>query len=291
MSNTFVIATNPQVAAVLEAAGKTGDVTVVAVGTPAGPFSDAAKVVSVDLGEGVPAEAAAASVAKLIAAGDPGLVFASDAPTDRVLAGAVAAALDAPIFRGVKEVSADSVTVARFGGITEETLPTSQKLVLLLDGGKDVAGSGAQAEAAEAELSPAKVVAEETGAGTQVNLGAAGKIVACGRGFKKEEDLQLARDLAAAVGAEVACSRPLAEGADWFDRDLYVGVSGAKVAPDFYFALGISGQLQHTAGMQDSKTVVAINSDENAPIFKLADYGIVGDLYEVLPALTEALSK
>ncbi|KWZ74372.1 electron transfer flavoprotein FAD-binding domain protein [Winkia neuii] len=291
MTNALVIATNPQVSALLEAAGKVGDVTVLAVGTPAEAFAEAAKVVSFELAEGTPAEAAAPAVAKIVAGLDASIIFTSDASADRVLAGAVAAALDAPIFRGVKEVSAESVEVARFGGIATETLPTSQKLVLLLDGGKEVSGSGAQAETADGELATAKVISEDTSAGTQVNLPAASKIVACGRGFKNEEDLQLARSLADTIGAEVACSRPLAEGADWFDRDLYVGVSGAKVAPDFYFALGISGQLQHTAGMQDSKTVVAINSDENAPIFKLADYGIVGDLYEVLPALTEALSK
>ena len=122
------------------------------------------------------------------------------------------------------------------------------------------------------------------------NLAAASRIVAAGRGFKAEEDLQIARDLAAALGAELACSRPLAEGTAWLSKDRYVGVSGMHVAPDLYLAAGISGQVQHTSGMSDSKVVVAVNSDANAPIFEVADYGIVGDLYDVLPAITAALS-
>ena len=92
------------------------------------------------------------------------------------------------------------------------------------------------------------------------------------------------------MGAELACSRPLAEGTAWLSKDRYVGVSGMHVAPDLYLAAGISGQVQHTSGMSDSKVVVAVNSDANAPIFEVADYGIVGDLYDVLPAITAALS-
>lgn len=88
--------------------------------------------------------------------------------------------------------------------------------------------------------------------------------------------------------AELACSRPLAEGADWMSADRYIGVSGQSVAPDLYIAVGISGQIQHTVGMVDSKVVVAVNNDDKAPIFEGADYGIVADLYEALPAIVEA---
>ena len=122
------------------------------------------------------------------------------------------------------------------------------------------------------------------------NLAAARRIVSCGRGFKAEEDLAMANALADALGAEIACSRPLAEGTAWLSKDRYVGVSGMHVSPDIYVALGISGQVQHTSGMADSKIVVAVNNDENAPIFQISDYGIVGDIYEVVPALTAALS-
>ena len=96
-------------------------------------------------------------------------------------------------------------------------------------------------------------------------------------------------ELASALGAEVACSRPLAETVDWMPKSRYVGVSGQKVKPDIYVAVGISGQMQHMAGARDARTIVAINSDGDAPIFAQADYGIVGDLHEVLPALTRAL--
>ena len=96
--------------------------------------------------------------------------------------------------------------------------------------------------------------------------------------------------LADALGAEIACSRPLAEGTAWMTKDRYVGVSGMRVSPDVYVALGISGQVQHTSGMAGSKIVVAVNSDAEAPIFQISDYGIVGDIYDVVPALTAALS-
>ena len=119
-------------------------------------------------------------------------------------------------------------------------------------------------------------------------MGAARRVVSAGRGFKNAEDLKLLAQFADSIGAEVACSRPLAEGAGWLERDRYVGISGQHISPELYIAVGISGQLQHTAGMSNAATVVVINSDERAPFFKQADYGIVGDLYEVIPALTEA---
>ena len=115
--------------------------------------------------------------------------------------------------------------------------------------------------------------------------------MAVGRGFAEEKDVDLARSFAAAMGAEIACSRPLAEGNGWLSRETYVGISGQRVAPDVYVAVGISGQIQHTAGMDESKIVVAINKDDKAAIFDIADYGIVGDLYDVLPALTKALES
>jgi len=116
-------------------------------------------------------------------------------------------------------------------------------------------------------------------------------ITSCGRGFRKKEDLKMLEELAGLIGATLGCSRPIAADLKWLPEDHWVGLSGHKVKPKMYMAVGISGQVQHLAGMRDSKIIVAINKDPEAPIFKVADYGIVGDLYQVLPALIDYLKS
>jgi electron transfer flavoprotein alpha subunit len=98
-------------------------------------------------------------------------------------------------------------------------------------------------------------------------------------------------ELAAVMGAEVGCTRPIAEEEKWLPREVYIGVSGVILAPEVYLGIGLSGQVQHTVGINRAKLIFAINKDKNAPIFKQADYGIVADLYKIVPALTVALSS
>lgn len=114
-------------------------------------------------------------------------------------------------------------------------------------------------------------------------------IVSAGRGLKKKEDLVLVESLAKTLGGVVGCSRSVAADLKWLPEEHWVGLSGHKVKPKLYIAIGISGQVQHIAGIRDAKTIIAINNDPNAPIFKACDYGIVGDLYEIVPRLTEIL--
>jgi electron transfer flavoprotein alpha subunit len=121
-----------------------------------------------------------------------------------------------------------------------------------------------------------------------VDLTQASRIVAVGRGIKSQEHLPLAQDLAKALDAEVAASRPICD-SGWLPMDRQIGSSGQTVAPHLYLALGISGAIQHLVGMKGARTIVAINKDADAPIFEVADYGIVGDLFEIVPALTTAL--
>ena len=123
-----------------------------------------------------------------------------------------------------------------------------------------------------------------------VDLSQAARIVSVGRGIKGPEHLPLARALAAALGAELAASRPICD-AGWLPMERQVGSSGQTVAPKLYLALGISGAIQHLVGMKGSQTIVAINKDAEAPIFEVADYGIVGDLFEIVPALVAALKS
>jgi len=123
-----------------------------------------------------------------------------------------------------------------------------------------------------------------------VDLSQAERIVAVGRGIKSQDNLPLARRLAAAMGAEVAASRPICDNG-WLPMERQVGSSGQTVAPKLYVALGISGAIQHLVGMKGSRTIVVINKDADAPIFEVADYGIVGDLFEIVPALTAELEK
>lgn len=121
-----------------------------------------------------------------------------------------------------------------------------------------------------------------------VDLGSAQFIVSVGRGIKAQENIPLAQDLASALGAEIAASRPICD-AGWLPMERQVGSSGQTVAPRLYIAAGISGAIQHIVGMKGSQCIVAINKDPDAPIFEVADYGIVGDLMEVIPALTDAV--
>jgi electron transfer flavoprotein alpha subunit len=123
-----------------------------------------------------------------------------------------------------------------------------------------------------------------------VDLTQAPLIVAIGRGIKAPENIPQAEALAKALGAEIAASRPICD-EGWLPMERQIGSSGQTVAPKLYLALGISGAIQHVVGMKGARTIVAINKDQNAPIFEIADYGVVGDIFEIMPALTETLEK
>ena len=123
-----------------------------------------------------------------------------------------------------------------------------------------------------------------------VDLTAAELIVSVGRGVKEKENIPIVEELAKALGAELAASRPICDNG-WLPMERQVGSSGQTVSPKMYMAVGISGAIQHLVGMKGAKTIVAINKDPNAPIFEVADYGIVGDLFEVVPALIEEVKK
>ena len=123
-----------------------------------------------------------------------------------------------------------------------------------------------------------------------VDLGQAERIVAVGRGIKSQENLAVAETLARALGAELAASRPICDNG-WLPMERQIGSSGQTVAPKLYVALGISGAVQHLVGMKGSRTIVAVNKDADAPIFEVADYGVVGDLFEIVPALVKALEE
>jgi electron transfer flavoprotein alpha subunit len=123
-----------------------------------------------------------------------------------------------------------------------------------------------------------------------VDLGQAERIVAVGRGIKSQENIAIAERLAKAMSAEIAASRPICDNG-WLPMDRQIGSSGQTVAPKLYMALGISGAIQHLVGMKGARTIVAINKDADAPIFEVADYGIVGDLFEIVPALITEIEK
>ena len=153
-------------------------------------------------------------------------------------------------------------------------------------------GSGAQVEDMAVEVGEIRMTPEAPFQEVKqaVDLSKADIIVAVGRGIKSKDNLALAEKLAEALGGDLAASRPICD-AEWLPIDRQIGSSGQTVAPKLYVALGISGAIQHLVGMKNSGTIVAINKDPEAPIFDIADYGIVGDLFEAVPVLTEEIKK
>ncbi len=153
-------------------------------------------------------------------------------------------------------------------------------------------GSAAPVETKEVEVGEIRMAPEAPFQEVKqaVDLSKADIIVAIGRGIKSKENIALAEKLAEVLGGDIAASRPICD-AEWLPIDRQIGSSGQTVAPKLYVALGISGAIQHLVGMKNSGTIVAINKDPEAPIFDIADYGIVGDLFEAVPVLTEEIRK
>jgi electron transfer flavoprotein alpha subunit len=182
-----------------------------------------------------------------------------------------------------------------YGGKFVATVASKLPCVAVVQAGayKAVDVSPGPVETMRVTVGEPKVAIAETRQGPQGDAGikSATRIVAAGRGFAKKDDLALARDLASALRAALGCSRPLSSDLGWMGEEAHIGLTGAYVHPQLYVAVGISGQLQHVAGIKDSKIIVAINKDGQAPIFQVADYGIVGDLYEIAPALTKIVKQ
>ena len=188
----------------------------------------------------------------------------------------------------------DGLTVTRemYGSKVETTVDVAgDRFVLTVRGGEWPPAEGvgdATVEAADVDIpeSGARVTGFEEVGGGDVDIADADVLVSVGRGIEEEENIELIEDLADALGATLSASRPIVDNG-WLPKNRQVGQSGKVVTPDVYIAVGISGAVQHVAGMKGSDTIVAINTDPNAPIFDIADYGIVGDLFDVVPELID----
>jgi electron transfer flavoprotein alpha subunit len=140
-------------------------------------------------------------------------------------------------------------------------------------------------------LSTIKVLKRKAKVHESGDIREAGVVVAVGRGIEKKEDIEMIRELAGLLGGEIGCTRPISEEMHWLPEELCIGISAIEVKPQLYIGVGVSGQIQHVIGFRDARVVCAINNDENSPIFEVSDYGIVGNLYEVVPRLIEELKK
>ena len=210
---------------------------------------------------------------------------------------AVAERLDIPLVTdAVAFDTSDGLSVVRelFSGKTEGTVEVDSDSAFVTvrpgewpaaEGTGDAAVEAFDADIDESELNSTVNGFEEVGSG-DVDISEADVLVSIGRGIEEEDNLPLIHDLADALGATVSASRPIVDNG-WLGQERQVGQSGKKVTPDIYIAIGISGAVQHVAGMKGADTIIAVNNDPSAPIYDIADYGIVDDLFDVVPALTE----
>lgn len=234
---------------------------------------------------------------------DSGLVLLPNTRRGKLLAAKLGYRLSAAVSNDVSAVAQQNghATVKHmvYGGLAigEESI-TSPFVVMTLSSGTfeaqqpDAARSGETHtvlwQAPEVAVTRTATQARQS---NSVDLDKARLVVSVGRGIGSKENISLAQALCQAIGAELACSRPVAENEKWMEHQRYVGISNLMLKPELYLAVGISGQIQHMVGANGAQTIFAINKDKNAPIFQYADYGIVGDAMKILPALTTALAR
>lgn len=235
--------------------------------------------------------------------GDKGLLLLPNTRRGKLLAARLGARLKAVVSNDAASVAieADKAVVKHmvYGGLAfgQETLSSLFSIATVTTGTfegatSDASRSGTAQTAPWVEPQQSVVrTSVQKKAGNSVELDKARLVVSVGRGIGSQENIAIAKTLADTIGAEIACSRPVAENEKWMEHERYVGISNLMLKPELYLAVGISGQIQHMVGANGAQTIVAINKDKNAPIFQFADYGIVGDLFKILPALTQQLAK
>ncbi|WP_210113520.1 electron transfer flavoprotein subunit alpha/FixB family protein [Halorubrum trapanicum] len=236
-----------------------------------------------------------AAVSTLAERLDAGSVVVPNSVNGLDYAPALAEALGVPIVTDAVGIEYDdglTVTREMYGSKVETTVDVAgDRFVLTVRGGEWPPAEGvgdATVESVEVDIpeSGARVTGFEEVGGGDVDIADADVLVSVGRGIEEEENLELVEGLADALGATLSASRPIVDNG-WLPKNRQVGQSGKVVTPDVYIAIGISGAVQHVAGMKGSDTIIAINTDPNAPIFDIADYGIVGDLFDVVPELID----
>ena len=251
------------------------------------------KVVLFEVPEGIPAEALAKSVAQ--AAKEAGVNFAisNDAPSARMILGAVAGALKASVVGGVIDVALEDDSVVAHktvaNGKAVELVKAEGPMAAIFIG-PDVDCAGGNAEIIKSVAEPMDGCAvvgfeKEQGAG----LASARRVVGVGMGVASRDNLPMMEELAQTLGAEIACTLPVCDDMRWYPSERVLGSSHHSAAPDLYVAVGISGNPNHISGVRDASCIVGVNSDENAGIFNYSKYGIVGDLNNIIPALTAQL--
>lgn len=235
--------------------------------------------------------------------GDSGLVLLPNTRRGKLLAAKLGYRLAAAVSNDASTVTQQDgrATVKHmvYGGLAmgEETLSTPFAVLTLSSGTfeaqqPDATRSGETHNVAwQAPEITVTRTATQPRQSNSVDLDKARLVVSVGRGIGSKENISLAQALCQAIGAELACSRPVAENEKWMEHERYVGISNLMLKPELYLAVGISGQIQHMVGANGAQTIFAINKDKNAPIFQYADYGIVGDALKILPALTTALAR
>ena len=251
-----------------------------------------------------PLESCVPAIAYAAKTEDPDVFFIAATQRGKEIAARLSARLNTGLCSGCtgfkvdKEKKLLSMERMLFGGLAVQTLvsTTRPQMATIPPRTFDPAAPQAGKEGSLRELpatppSPVKLVSRTAKVREAVDITEAKIVVCVGRGVEKKEDVELARELARVLGGEVGCSRPVAEELHWLPEEVYLGISGKKVKPDLYVGVGVSGQIQHVTGIRDAKVIFAINKDENAPIFEAADYGIVGDLYQVVPKLIQELKS
>lgn len=291
----FVIAQHNDNAAALCAGVRTMADEVALVSFGEAPAACADKVLAVNVPDGCAVDDAADTVIAAFDAYAPGVVLAEPTRSCKVIAGKLAAHANTAVVTDVNSFDDAGAHSLYFGGVAERVVKPEGGVAIYTVSATAFDASGAIGANAVEELawvapaSPLQVVDSKPIERGGVDLTKADYVVAAGRGFSDESKLDLARALCDKIGAGLGCSRPLTEGVNWLPTETYIGVSGLMLAPKVYVACGISGQMQHMVGANRAGTVFAINKDKDAPIFSQCDYGLVGNLDDVLPALVAAL--
>lgn len=253
------------------------------------------------LPEGQPPESAAATVADLARQADPDVILIGGTLRGKDLAARLAAELDAPLFTDAANLRvedgrlvADRFVYGGSGIVTQAATARPQMATIAPHAFPAPEKDPRLGEVREVDVrvdGRVRVVERRPPDDQGVDLAAARAVVGMGRGLAEPADLSMIEELARTLGGAVGCTRPVAEDLGLLPPSRNIGISGQRIAPDVYVAVGISGQVQHMVGVRDAKVVVAINTDENAPVFAAADYGLVGDARQVVPALTEELKR